>query len=208
MKRIFDAEQIRAACETYQIEQYFSTPELPFLLCVFEQGELIYRSGEIAHYMHLVLEGTFIIYDIRGDGSKYTVAQSSGFSLLGDLEFADATAQSFFVEATSTVRCLSFSIADCRARLKQDTLFLNYIIEMLTKKMTAIAREEFVALTLKERILNHLYYHCQDHTLKGVERASLTLRCSSRQLQRILNELQAEMLVEKSGKGTYRLILG
>lgn len=77
---------------------------------------------------------------------------------------------------------------------------------MLTKKMSAIAREEFVALTLKERILNHLYYHCENHTLKGVERASHTLRCSSRQLQRVLNELQAEMLVEKSGKGTYRLI--
>ena len=47
---------------------------------------------------------------------------------------------------------------------------------------------------------------CPDMTLTGVEKASLSLPCSKRQLLRILRTLQEEGIVIKTGKGKYRLL--
>ena len=41
--------------------------------------------------------------------------------------------------------------------------------------------------------------------LKGVEKAAFKLHCSPRQLQRILNDYTADNIIQKIGKGTYRI---
>ncbi len=60
--------------------------------------------------------------------------------------------------------------------------------------------------SLSERVLSYMKYRCEDETLKGVEQAAFHLHCSSRQLQRILNQSETSGLIKKLGKGTYKLI--
>ena len=44
---------------------------------------------------------------------------------------------------------------------------------------------------------SYMKYKCNDETLKGIERAAFHLHCSARQLQRILNQIEAAGLVKK-----------
>ena len=48
-------------------------------------------------------------------------------------------------------------------------------------------------------------YKCADGLMKGVEQTAFHLHCSTRQLQRILNQYESAGLISKIGKGTYRL---
>ena len=58
---------------------------------------------------------------------------------------------------------------------------------------------------LTERVLSYMKYKCSDGTLKGIGQAAFHLHCSTRQLQRILNQSETAGLVKKIGKGTYQL---
>ena len=47
---------------------------------------------------------------------------------------------------------------------------------------------------------------CEGHVLEGIEHATLRLRCSRRQLQRVIKDLCDQGLVVKVGKGKYQLV--
>ena len=49
-------------------------------------------------------------------------------------------------------------------------------------------------------------YRCEDHCLRGVERAAFQLHCSPRQLQRILNGFVRNGMIRRVGKGSYELV--
>lgn len=83
--------------------------------------------------------------------------------------------------------------------------FLALICYSLSAKMGAITTIEAAPASLTERVLSYMKYKCDDKILKGIEQAAFHLHCSSRQLQRILNQSERAGLVKKLGKGTYRL---
>ena len=60
-------------------------------------------------------------------------------------------------------------------------------------------------MSLKQRVLTYMKYKCGNGELRGLQQAAFHLNCSARQLQRILNQYEAEGKVEKIGKGAYRL---
>ena len=62
------------------------------------------------------------------------------------------------------------------------------------------------ALPLTERLRSYMTYQCENRSFKGLEKAAEILRCSPRQLQRVVNQLEEEGVLEKVGKGSYRLI--
>lgn len=49
-------------------------------------------------------------------------------------------------------------------------------------------------------------YKYDDRPFKGIEKMSFQLHCPARQLQRIMNEFEKQGVVEKTGKGAYKLI--
>lgn len=64
---------------------------------------------------------------------------------------------------------------------------------------------DVAAATIEERVV--LYMQATPgQELWGIENAVLQLRCSRRQLQRVLKKLCASGRAEKTGKGCYRLL--
>ena len=59
--------------------------------------------------------------------------------------------------------------------------------------------------SLSERVMNYMQFKCENQTLRGLEKAAFALHCSSRQLQRILNEFVQKGVIEKIGKGSYQI---
>ena len=82
------------------------------------------------------------------------------------------------------------------------------VCESLARKMESITAIDAAPIGLKQRVLTYMQYKCSKGELKGIQQAAFHLNCSTRQLQRILNQYEAAGIVIKTGKGTYKLRKG
>ncbi len=110
-----------------------------------------------------------------------------------------------YAEAAESLTCISFSIEKHKELLLSNHKFLELICSSLSTKIEAMAAMDAAPASLTERVISYMKYRCPNETLKGIDQAAFHLHCSSRQLQRILNQSEAAGLVKKLGKGTYRL---
>ncbi|WP_029319065.1 hypothetical protein [Butyrivibrio sp. AE3004] len=76
----------------------------------------------------------------------------------------------------------------------------------MAKKLETGMHLDATYSTLGERVINYMTYKCENNILKGIEKAAFKLHCSSRQLQRILNSYENDGVVQKIGKGCYKLV--
>lgn len=110
-----------------------------------------------------------------------------------------------YAEAAESLTCIAFSIDKNREKLLSNNGFLAMICNSLSTKIGTMTTMEAVPASLTERVMSYMKYKCVHGTLKGIEQAAFHLHCSARQLQRVLNRCEAEGLVKKAGKGTYKL---
>lgn len=206
MKWIVNEVECEKVIEKLELEKYFDTQNLEFQVCQYEKGELLCQPCSDDDRLQIVIKGIVNIYHIRDDGSKYFIAMNEGIYLLGDMEFMNPAPCIYFAEAVTSVTVVVLSLKKYRNVLKQDIKFMNLIASALAAKLGIASNGESISASLEERILNHMRYHCENGVLKGLGKTAFRLHCSERQLQRILNKLEDEKIVDKCGKGTYRLL--
>lgn len=190
----------------YHFEDIFQTPDLPFSLCQYDKGEIMNNLRDSASYLHFVVRGSVQIYSVFEDGSRYQVGLTDGFTLLGDMEFGDETSLPLLVEAVSEVFCVELPLYECRDALLNDNAFLRYLLHSVAHKFAMFSQSVACFTNLEEKLLHYFKYDCPDHRLQGIEKAAVQLHCSRRQLQRLLRSLVDRQIIEKTGKGRYRLI--
>lgn len=82
-----------------------------------------------------------------------------------------------------------------RTELEQKAGFLRLICQSLTRKMQA-----------ETAYHDLLKYLCKENEMRGLQQAAFHLNCSSRHLQRLMNQYEKEGIVIKIGKGAYKLV--
>lgn len=205
MRRIRDEKQMEYWLEKGHIRENFDTVDLPFSVCRFEKGEYLTRQGSALAEFLFLIEGEVQIYGIREDGSVTPVNRHEAPVLLGDAEFVMGGASSLFTEARTTVICAALPMEPYREQLDRDVKFLHLLLRSYAGKFHTMATLEASAKTIEERVLLYMRHVCANGEISGIETALLQLRCSRRQLQRVLKKLCEENTVEKVGKGKYRL---
>ena len=205
MRKIYEPNQINEWVEKGTIQNYFSTPNLSFLLYQYEKGEQITSPDKRLGEILFILEGTIRVYGLRDNGTISPVNQESAPIIIGDIEFAQQGNPSFFTEAVTDVTCIALPIRPYKQELDKDIRFLHVLLQSYAKKLQLFAFVDVPAQTIKERILLYLKYMNPAHELRGIEAAVLQLRCSRRQLQRALRSLCEEGKIKKIGKGGYQL---
>ncbi|MDE8726357.1 cyclic nucleotide-binding domain-containing protein [Ruminococcus bromii] len=205
MRRIRDKKQVEYWLQKGHIRENFDTENLPFSVCRFEKGEYLTRQGGRLAELLFLIEGEVQIYGIREDGSVTPVNRHEAPVLLGDAEFVMGGASSLFTEARTTVICAALPMEPYRAELDRDVKFLHLLLRSYAGKFHTMATLEASAKTIEERVLLYMRHVCANGEISGIETALLQLRCSRRQLQRVLKKLCEENTVEKVGKGKYRL---
>lgn len=205
MKIIKDEKRIDTAVHTYGIHRFFGDPDLPFEMVQFDKGEYLNNLLDPSQYISFIISGTIRILNIRDDGSMYEIASGSGFTCLGDLEFASGDVSPYLVEAVRKTVCIVVPLKECRKKLENDPVFLRYILRSVAQKLHAATAMAAGPKTLEEKVLYFMENECENQTLKGVEKASYALSCSKRQLLRILKRLSEEGKVIKTAKGAYLL---
>lgn len=206
MKRIYDQTVLSKLCQKAHLDTMFDPNKIGFFGCEYKKGEYLCQPCEEEEYLQIVVNGEVSIYHIRDDGTKYSLTQESGVFLLGDMEFYQPSPSLFFAEALTETVSIAIPLAQYRDTLKKDVHFLNFLVGVLSQKLFTIACSDAINASLTDRVLNHLKYHCENGLLYGLEKNAFQLRCSSRQLLRVMTNLEQQGIVKKCGKGKYILI--
>lgn len=205
MERIYDKEKVAAYLAKSKYHAVFDAMDIDLYLIKYEKGELVSSPFQNELLFQIVEQGSIHIFLIRDDGTRYALSNGTADYLLGDMDIFYPRSNNIYVEAAESLTCISFSIERHREILLSNNRFLALICSSLSAKIGAMTTIDAVPASLSERVLSYMKYKCSDETLKGVEQAAFQLHCSARQLQRILNRKEADGLVKKIGKGTYKL---
>lgn len=205
MEKIYDRKAVVACLEKSRYRSVLERWQDKLLLLRYEKGELVTSPMPEDQWFQVVAQGSLNIYFIRDDGGQYSLSSGKTDYILGDMDLFQSGTGSIYTEAAQPLLCLALSLDQNRDGLLSDPLFLQLVCQSLTNKMAAITALDAAPGSLPDRVLSYMRYKCQGGILKGLEREAFHLHCSSRQLQRILNEFQRQGKVVKVGKGAYRL---
>ena len=205
MKRIFDQKIVEHYIQVAQLQNRFDTPNLPFILFQYEKHELIASPVARLKYLLFVVEGTIDVFGIRHDGGFFPVNSVSEGMILGNFEFFSENNTPFYVEAKTDTLCLALSIPENKAVLDQDVQFLHTLIQSFFVTYRLLADIDLPAQSLEERVLLYLKNIAPEHRLDSISSGVMQLRCSRRQLQRVVKKLCEEGRLVKIGKGKYKL---
>ncbi len=181
LKEILEVEQIEYWLEKGNIRNFFDTPDLNFQAYCYEKGEYITVPDRQMDKILFLVEGTVQIYGVREDGSLSPINHIVSPTILGDLEFPNQAVTPFFTETKTRSVCHYLQ----RNIVNSSTMTFDFCI----------------------CLFNHMKNICPLHEINCIETAIFQLRCSRRQLQRVLKKLCDCGKIEKMGKGKYKLIL-
>ncbi len=206
MQEIKDPKALEAYLKKHRIPQLFDTADLPFRLYRYEVGEMMNILRPTQEYLKFVVEGSFDLYAVLSDGTRRMIHPCSGFTFLGDLEFCGKALELRYQEVTRTVLTVELPIEPLRQQLRQDVRFLNFLLETMSDKFARVSTDLTAFSDLRQAMLYYIRYQCPDRTVTNVGQTAFRLNYSLRQTQRVLRQLTQEGLLEKTGKGKYRLV--
>ena len=205
MREIQDQELLDRYLKRYNIEALFNTPDLPFHLYEYDQGELMNVLHPTTEYLKFVVEGSFRGYSINSEG-KYAFGAKAinAFYVQGDLEFCGFRNASHYDEVVEKVLTIELPLHTLRETLLNDNRFLRHLIHRIGTKLAAESHM-LMRTSLEDSLLYYLRNMCPDHRITSVEDTALRLNYSRSQLQRVLRDLTSRGILEKQGKGAYQL---
>lgn len=206
MQRIYDKKEIENYIAKSKYHVVLDSLDIDFYLIRYEKGELVSSPFENELLFQIVEQGSINIYLIRDDGTRYSLSNGATDYFLGDMDIFYPKNNNIYVEAAENLTCISFSIEKHRKILLSHNKFLELICISLSAKIGAMTVMDAAPASLTERVMSYMKYKCDNGILKGIEQAAFHLHCSTRQLQRILNQSETSGLVKKMGKGTYKLM--
>ena len=205
MRKSYDQAFIEACLRQTKYEAAMRSLQKNLFVVQYQKGEFATSPLQSENLFQIVVQGSLNIYFIRDDGSVHSLSNGGENYLLGEMEVFSPQINNVYAEAVEDLTCLAVSIEKNREELLGNCLFLQLICESLTEKMQSISTIDAAPVSLKQRVLTYMKYKCGNGELRGLQQAAFHLNCSARQLQRILNQYEAEGKVEKIGKGAYRL---
>ena len=206
MRKIYDKDQIHTATDQCIYKDILASLDLPFFLIEYEAGEQVFSPLTQTVYFQIVISGALSIYSIRADGSTYSLSSGGPGYMIGEMELFIQNTNNIFVDASEPLLTIAIDLMAHQSALLSHIGFMQLIAAKMAEKIDAITHMEAIPSSLSDRVLNYIRYTCEEQTLWGIEKAAFRLHCSSRQLQRILNKFQHDGIVEKLGKGCYRLL--
>ena len=175
------------------------------VLCICGKGELLTGPERRQRYLFFVVSGKVQVYGVDAGGRKIPVNIVGKGALIGDVEFCRSGHSALISEAATETKCVGIHVSRYRQTLEEDIRFLRFLLKSISDKVYLTETLDSPVISVEEKLIHYLREECENRILSGVEHAALRLRCSRRQLQRVLSELCDEGLVVKIGKGKYRL---
>lgn len=172
----------------------------------FAKGEFVSTPTRKSNYLYIVLKGNVKIYTINSNSDIVPINYISMGTVIGDVEFCKDDVVSIYAEASDEVDCIAIEVKRNKDDLMDDIFFLQFLLKSICDKVYMNVEGDAPAISVEERVVLYMKTQCEEGVLTGVENAALKVRCSRRQLQRVLKKLADQGKISKTGKGKYKLI--
>lgn len=206
MQEIFDENLKENYLKKYHIENIFDTSYLEFQLFRYDVGEFMSNTRSPLKYLKFIVEGKWDIYSVSSEGKTNLIKSSDTFAVMGDIEFFSGMETGNLQEVRETVYSLELSLDKYRTVLLDDNNFLRFLCRGITQKVLGTVNGISNRATLEEQLLHYMHYECKEKRIANVEETAFRLNHSRRQLQRVLKKLVQQKVLEKEGRGQYRLL--
>lgn len=206
MEYIRDDRLLQRLLNQEKILSHFETEGLNFQLIKYEKHELLCAPGRPLTNLLFLVKGSVRVYGLREDGSSFSVSRGVGQTTLGNLEFVRHDLPVFYTDAVEEVLCVALPIEKNRPALEQDRVFLRFVMDDMANMILMFTLIGSAGQPIEEKVLTFLRDIQPDHTLHGINDGLAQLHCSRRQLQRVVKKLCGDGVLEKIGKGKYRLL--
>lgn len=201
-----DPRLLEKYMKKYRIQDMFSTPDLPFRLYRYEVGEMMNVIHPQEQYLKFIVEGRLGVDTVDEEGHLQRIAEDKAFVYYGEVEILGRSFSNHFHEVLDTVYCIELPWEPLRETLWNDLKFLQFLVKHMSKTIYNVTNDiEGIKDDVRSRLLHYLQTECPDGTFSGMEKTAKRLRCSRRQLQRVVCQFVEEGRLEKTGWGQYSL---
>lgn len=205
MEKVYKKEITDMWLKKSCLAEYFDTAGLGFFVIRYQPGELLLEAEQSVTHFQFIVKGSAVLYYLDEDGARRNVVVVDNEGILGDMEFVTGSTPIFYTEAITPVVVLALPMEENRNRLEKDCGFLMYLLRQASMVKVFTSRNVVEMPKLEERLLYHLKNECPHGTMTGMENTAVKLRCSRRQLQRVVKKLEEQGRLKKQSRGCYKL---
>ena len=207
MEYLQQKEKMEVLIHSIGLSQLYADVPGAFRLVRYRKGEQLTAPNKALEDLLILTQGGVHIYGLRENGSSFSVFYADRMTVLGDLEFLQQNALSFYTEAEEDVECICLNLRRYRKELEQNAVFLRLLLESLSSKIRFFFLLGNSAQPVEEKLLIFLRELQPDHQIHSMHSVTQKLQCSRSQLQRVVRDLCKKGLLEHIGKGRYQLTL-
>ena len=201
-----DPQRMEKYMKKYHIRDYFSTEELPFRLYRYEVGEMMNVLHPQEQYLKFIVDGRIGVDTVDPNGNLQRIIEETAFVYFGEVEILGRSFSNHFHEVLETVYSIELPWEPLRQILWNDVKFLQFLVRHMSRTIyVATNSMEESSADVQSKLLRYVRTQCENGTFSGMEATAKRLRCSRRQLQRVVGQLVAEGKLVKTGWGTYTL---
>lgn len=205
---INNAERMERYCEKYEIHSHFSNWELlEKELVRYSKGEFIVPYGERSDKLIILVSGSVKFSCIADNYEEYFFFNARNEGLFGEVEYVMDIPSITQSEVLEESECILIPIQRNRSLLDQDLKFQRFLTHVLAQKYNDMRRNyvDVESFGLEERFARYLLSRNEEE-LRDLKQVSAAIRCSYRQLLRIIKKFCENGYLERQEqKGKYRI---
>lgn len=202
-----DPERLETYMNKYGIRNFFSSENLPFKLYRYEVGDLMNVLHPQEQYLKFIVDGKLGVDVVDQEGNLERIVEETAFVYFGEVEILGRSFSNHYHEVLETVYSIELPWEPFREILWNDLKFLQFLVKHMSRSLfIATNSMEVSSEDVESKLLRYIRTECSNGTFSGMESTATRLRCSRRQLQRVVCRLTEEGILTKSGWGTYSLV--
>ncbi len=175
-------------------------------LLLYEKGDFLIQEGSIQNYLLFLVKGEIIMTVLSHKGFDYAIGGSHKFEVYGEASALWGEIPENSIWATTDAYCLGINLEKYRSLLLNDTRFLTYIAQQLSKRLKTMSKN--LLTHVESNAENVLAAYILQNQKNNIFTSKLTLTAeavgiSYRHLIRLLNSLCERNLLRKENHHYY-----
>ena len=171
-------------------------------LCLFQPGEYLYKEGEAARYLFIIVDGSCKVFKTSENGKAILLCRYEDIQVLGEFElFSDRIAKTN-VQALKSTYCFAVSIEEHRDLLLSDNRFLRFALRQTCAKIERnnVNAAANLLYPLDQRLAAYILTMQNDGSFSAnYTMLAEYLGCSLRHLLRTFHTLCDQQILQKAG---------
>lgn len=209
MKKIENVKFLESFIIQYKINELFTKDMTEYMsLYMWNKNEYICKEGGELNNIFFLVRGKAKVSKNLANGKSLLISFYKPFRIIGDIEFARDNIADCSVQAIKDTYAIGIHFDVARSKLSQDPKFLLFICKYLSEKLSDSSNNNSITIlySLESRLASYIYAFVNEENNEeftfeeSYSEIAELLGTSYRHLNRTLNKLCADNILQKDGK--------